>query len=218
MLKYLQTKMLLVGNILIKVQMKFGDFWSCASIFLISLQSYKRNRKGNKNQKKTYLARPTSRPTWRPSTVLARASQLLRPRQAGRVVTPTSASSPRRHLLAASPPDALDVLHVVPPTQWTRPLLPCFSPSLSHRHGRRCRAHAAVNPRPSSPPCCSTVSCSSATSSSSAPPSHASPEACERPHRARLQPSAAQIAIAAPLAPARPRPHRQLHRNRGEPS
>src|SRR4051812_28788576 len=123
MLKYLQTKMLLVGNILIKVQMKFGDFWSCASIFLISLQSYKRNRKGNKNQKKTYLAKPTSRPTWRPSTVLARASQLLRPRQAGRVVTPTSASSPRRHLLA-------DVLHVMPPTQWTRPLLPCLSPSL----------------------------------------------------------------------------------------
>src|SRR3954469_6478081 len=113
MLKYLQTKMFLIGNILIKVQKKFGEFWSCASIFNKSTKLQK-NRKGNKNQKKTYLAKPTSRPTWRPSTVLARASQLLRPRQAGRVVTPTSASSPRRHLLAASPPDALDDLHVVP--------------------------------------------------------------------------------------------------------
>src|SRR3954471_15294742 len=94
-------------------------------------QSYKRNRKGNKNQKRTHLARPTSRPTWRPSTVLAQASQLLRPRQAGRVVTPASASSPRRHLLAASPLHALDALHVAPPTLWTSHFSPCFSLSLS---------------------------------------------------------------------------------------
>src|SRR3954471_7036821 len=82
-----------------------------------------------KKRENTDLAKPTPRPTWRPSTVLARASQLLRPRQAGREVTPTSASSPRRHLLAASPLDALDDLHVVPPTPWTRPLPPCLSPS-----------------------------------------------------------------------------------------
>src|SRR3954471_12157126 len=106
-------------------------------------QSYKRNRKGNKNQKRTHLARPTSRPTWRPSTVLAQASQLLRPRQAGRVVTPTSASSPRRHLLAASLPDALGDLHVATPTPWTRPLPPCPSPSLP---SAMAEASAAVPP------------------------------------------------------------------------
>ena len=56
--------------------------------------------------------------------MLARASQLLRPRQAGREVTPACASSPRRQLLAASPLDALDDLHVVAPTAWTRPFFP----------------------------------------------------------------------------------------------
>ena len=69
----------------------------------------------------TYLAKPTPRPTWRPNTVLARANQLLHPRQAGREVTPTSASSPRGHQLAASPLDELDDLHVAPPTPWTHP-------------------------------------------------------------------------------------------------
>ena len=70
------------------------------------------------------------------------ASQLLAPARAGTEVTPACASSPRRHLLAASPVDELD-----DPT--SRPRAPghLHSPhrlSLAlSRHGRRSRCHLA---------------------------------------------------------------------------
>ena len=57
------------------------------------------------------------------------ASQLLAPARAGIEVTPACASSPRRHLLAASPVDELDDLHVAPPSPWTPPFAPCTSSS-----------------------------------------------------------------------------------------
>ena len=59
------------------------------------------------------------------------ASQLLGPARAGTEVMPACASSPRRHLLAASPVDELDDLHVAPPSPWTPPFAPITSPSLS---------------------------------------------------------------------------------------
>ena len=73
--------------------------------------------------------------------MLARASQLPALSRAGREVTPASASSPRRHLLAASPVDALDEPLDAPPSLWTPPFSPIASPSPSPHHGRRRRSH-----------------------------------------------------------------------------
>src|SRR4051812_35624804 len=95
MLKYFQTKMFLIGNILIKDQFKFGDFWMCLSI-LNNTTKLQKNRK-RKQKGKTYLA-PTNRPTCRPSPAAAPASCLARP---GR-----HAGARRRHQRAprSSPP------------------------------------------------------------------------------------------------------------------
>src|SRR4051812_11884861 len=113
MLKYFQTKMFLIGNILIKDQFKFGDFWMYLSI-LNNTTKLQKNRK-RKQKGKTYLA-PTNRPTCRPSPAAAPASCLAR--QAGRQVFDGGTSA--RHAAARRPaspprrPAAMDDLHVAP--------------------------------------------------------------------------------------------------------
>ena len=71
--------------------------------------------------------------------MLARASQLLLPRQAGREVTLACLSSPRRHLLAARALDA-STSHLEAPGH---AIPPCLSPFAIPHHGQR--------------PCCRTV-------------------------------------------------------------
>ena len=56
-------------------------------------------------------------------------------------MTPASASSPPRHLLAALAADALADLPRRAPSPWTLPFSPIASPSPSPYHGRRRRSH-----------------------------------------------------------------------------
>ena len=106
------------------------DFWKRFGIFNKAQKLQKKTENNLEERERTptwatYLADPPGRP----STVLAHASQLLCPRQAGTEVTPTSTSSPRRHLLAARAPGHLGDLHVAAPTPWTPHSPPCLSPS-----------------------------------------------------------------------------------------
>ena len=73
--------------------------------------------------------------------MLARASQLPALARAGREVTPASASSPPRHLLAVLAADELADLPRRAPSPWTSPFSPIASPSPSSHHGRRRRSH-----------------------------------------------------------------------------
>ena len=96
--------------------------------------------------------------------MLAHASQLLRPRQAGTEVTPASTSLARRHLLAAHAPGHLDDLHVAALDPLTPSLSPVPLPSSSSLplsspraavaaacHSRARRAPLAAPTRPGEP-------------------------------------------------------------------
>ena len=125
--------------------------------------------------------------------MLAHASQLLRPRQAGTEVTPTSASSPRRHLLAARAPGHLGDLHVAAPTPWTPHSPPCSLPRRSpsypngfvaavrHHRGHRLPLASLTGPEaPPRPPLSST-------------PSHATAGAPHRRHESSSPSTAAGL-------------------------
>ena len=73
--------------------------------------------------------------------MLARASQLPALARAGREVTPASASSPRRELLAALARGCAGRTPRRAPSPWTPPFSPIASPSPFPHHGRRRRRH-----------------------------------------------------------------------------
>src|SRR4051812_30909916 len=104
MLKYLQTKIFLAGNIPTKDQMKFGEFRSWFSIFNKSTKLQK-NRKRKLNRKHLPGA---CQPAHLPAQPSCRASELLGlARQARRCSTASSARATQLaaallHLLAAS--------------------------------------------------------------------------------------------------------------------
>ena len=144
--------------------------------------------------------------------MLACASQLLLPRQAGREVTRARPSSPRRHLLAARALDAW-----TPPRRTPQPLDMPFPLSLSLRrspswptlllpHRRRNRAPR----RPRAASSCPRAPPSSITSSGSSPERSLTPEML---HRARPQVRPPEIPFAAPAASAHPRPLRLPRRD-----
>ena len=149
--------------------------------------------------------------------MLARASQLPALARAGREVTPASASSPRRHLLAAlargcagrtprRAPEPLDTailprrlsLAFSPP--WPTP------PQTPHRSNRGHR-------RPRAIPLCPTALPSPTPSSKPSPERSFAPKLRHRP---RLRRSPSEIPSAVATATARLRPRRLLRRNRRE--
>ena len=125
----------------------------------------------------------------------------------------STARAPELHLLLATE---------APPTRLETPRSPlCLSPhsllspsplALALSQPRATPRAAAVRRRaPARPPATPRLTDaprSSATSSSTSSPSHAPPDALERHPRRLLQPRSAEIAIAAPLAPAPPRARR----------
>ena len=148
--------------------------------------------------------------------MLAHASQLLRPCQAGTEVTLTSTSSPRRHLLAACAPGHLGDLPVAAPTLWTPHSPPCSLPhrSPSYPNGfvaavRHHRGHCLPLASPTCPEALPPSSMPLCRLTRRQTPRSAGPVAVFN-----LRPP--EIPLAAPLAPVLPRARRGHLCNRCE--